>query len=259
MRILGAVEPRVAPAEMVVGLLKGVQEVLGSGDPWRDHRDRWLLEMQEAESGLRSLVESDPDPLGRSLLISARCNVFANEILQSKSIREDLRRLGVRPGDPQDHQFVHDERERFEESLAKAGRILFLHDTAPELVADKVLIEQLHRQKPGIYIRSVVKSDPLLMCASHSDAAKIALEGGLGADEILIDHGAGLGVVLEEDTGVIREAVGQADLIVAKGAAHYQMLSGSDLRVFSLLRAKCPVTAAAQNCRIGDLLFVQID
>ena len=67
-----------APAEMVGELLAGVHEVLGSADPWRDHRERWLSEMQEAESGMRSLVERDEDPLGRALLISGRCNVFAN-------------------------------------------------------------------------------------------------------------------------------------------------------------------------------------
>ncbi len=250
---------RSVPAEMVGDLLAGVNEVLGSGDPWREHRERWLSEMLEAESGMRLLVEQDPDPFGRALLISGRCNVFANEILQSKSIREDLRRLGIRPGDPADHEFVHDERARFEALLDKTRNVVFLHDTAPELPADKILIEQLHRKKPGITVRSVVNRDPLLLKACLSDAQKVGLEGDIGSSEVLCSMGNGLGLVPDDQPEAVLEAMGSADVIVAKGASHYQTLSGGDAPVFSLLRAKCPVTAASQSCRIGELLFIGID
>ena len=259
MRFLRETEQRSVPAEMVGDLLRSVQEVLGSADPWREQRERWLSEMQEAESGMRSLVEGDQDPLGRALLVSARCNVFANEILQSKSIREDLRRLGIRQGDPCDQEFVHDDRERFETALSEAENLLFLHDTAPELPSDKVLIEQLHRQKPGISVCSVVNYQPLLLKACEPDARKVALEGEIGSKEVLYNRGGGLGLVPDDCSGTLREAIDGADVIVAKGASHYQTLSGRGLPVFSLLRAKCPVTAASQSCRIGDLLFIRID
>ena len=154
---------------------------------------------------------------------------------------------------------MHDERARFEALLANTSNVVFLHDTAPELPADKILIEQFHRNKPGITVRSVVNRDPLLMKASLSDAQKVELEGEIGSSEVLCSLGNSLGLVPDDQPEAVLEAMSSADVIVAKGASHYQTLSGCDAPVFSLLRAKCPVTAASQSCRIGELLFIGID
>ena len=259
MRILRDSESGQTPAEKVGGLLKRVHSVLGSSDPWREVRERWFGEMQEASSGMQSLVEQDHDPLGRALLLSARCNVFANEILQSKAIREDLRRLGIRAGDPVDSEFAHDERDLLDSGLSTARHILFLHDTAPELPADLILMEQIHRQHPDIEISSVVCEEPMLLKACLEDADRAGVVGERGAGQLIAWRSDGLGLVLDEGSEPLRHIVEEADLIIAKGSAHHQTLSGRRLPVFSLVRAKCPVTAAAQSCRIGELLLIRAD
>ncbi|MDE0959303.1 MAG: ARMT1-like domain-containing protein [Planctomycetota bacterium] len=259
MRILRQAETGQSPAEMVGGLLKSVHSVLGSADPWREVRERWLAEMQEALPGMRQQAAQDSDPLGRALLISARCNVFANEILQSKAIREDLRRLGMRAGDPMDGEFVHDERKALDRALSGASRLLFLHDTAPELPADLVLLEQLKQARSGLHITSVVRESPMLLKACQEDADRVELVGDQRADDLFTVGGDGLGLMLDEVGESLRKRLDQADLILAKGSSHQQTLAASGLPVFFLVRAKCPVTAAAQSCRIGELLLIRSD
>ena len=259
MQILRDSETGQTPAEKVGGLLKRVHSVLGSSDPWREIRERWFGEMQEASSGMRGLVQQDQDPLGRALLLSARCNVFSNEILQSKAIREDLRHLGIRSGDPVDVEFAHDERELLDSSISAASHMLFIHDTAPELPADLLLMQQIHARKAGIEITSVVCAERMLLKACPEDADRAGVVAEQGAGQLLAWSSDGLGLVLDEGSEDLRRVVEDADLIVAKGSAHHQTLSGRGLPVFSLLRAKCPVTAAAQSCRIGELLLIRAD
>jgi hypothetical protein len=259
MRILHESETGQSPAEMVGGLLKRVHSVLGSGDPWRELRERWSAEMLETLPGMRQQVAESPDPLGRALLLSARCNVFANEILQSKAIREDLRKLGMRAGDVADTEFVHDERNSLDRIVSGASRLLFIHDTAPELPADLVLLEQLKKARPGLQITSVLCESPMLLKACQEDADRVDLVGEQGADDLFTSPGESLGLLPDEVSEPLRQRMDQADLIIAKGSSHHQTLASSGLPVFFLIRAKCPVTAAAQSCRIGELLLIRSD
>ncbi|MGE4632103.1 MAG: hypothetical protein AAEJ47_03615 [Planctomycetota bacterium] len=108
----------------------------------------------------------------------------------------------------------------------------------------------------------------LSLCVAHGallcgliDAWKVSSQGEQSSREVLADRGGGLGLVLDDDSGAIREA--RADVVVAKRArhyqTHYQTPSGHGLPLFTRMRARCPVTAASQNCRIGDLLFIRVD
>ncbi len=259
MRILGDSDSGESPAEKVGGLLKRVHAVLGSVDPWSEIRERWFGEMIEARADMEKMVEEDADPLGRALLISARCNVFSNEILQSKAFRDDLRHLGLRVGDPVDEGFAHEERSAFEKALSGATRVVFIHDTAPELPGDAVLMAQMHRLQPALRISSFVHDSPMLLKACAGDIERANLLGAGAAEELHAIEGNSLGLMLDEVSDPLRERIQSADLIVAKGSSHHQTLSGRGLPVFSLMRAKCPVTAVSQSCRIGELLLIGDD
>jgi uncharacterized protein with ATP-grasp and redox domains len=44
-------------------------------------------------------------------------------------------------------------------------------------------------------------------------------------------------------------------LILAKGQANYESLSGIDKDMFFVLKAKCPVLAADLGCEIGQMIL----
>ena len=254
MRHLSDVESHLPPAEVIGDLLGAVHEVLGTGDPWKKQRDLWVQEMVEAYPDLKARVLADEDPLGRALLMSARSNVFANEIQSTHSIRQDLQKLGLRESDSADQKFRHDDRSDFENRLESSKRLVFIHDTAPEVAADLVLIDQFRQKNPQLEMTHLVKRSPL---ALHDVGDLLAESGPLEALGNVLSIGNRLGVSADEWEPEVAEAMESADLIVLKGASHLQTLESDKWPAFGLFRAKCPVTASSYHCSIGDLIFIR--
>ena len=253
MRHLSEVETHLPPAEVIGDLLGSVHDVLGTGDPWKKQRDYWIQEMVDAQPDLRARVAADEDPLGRALLLAARANVFANEIQNTNSIRQDLQKLGLRESDQADQEFRHDDRADFEKRLDSTSRLVFVHDTAPEIPADLVLLDQIRQMNPNLEITHLVKNSPL---ALHDAGDLLAESGPLDALGPVLVSGARLGLSADDWESEVEEVMEAADLVLLKGASHLQTLDSGKWPAFGLFRAKCPVTASAYQCSIGDLVFV---
>ncbi len=255
MRHLAEIEGALPPAEVIGDLLATVHEVLGTADPWKSDRESWVLEMTEALPNLRDRISSDTDPLKRALLISARTNVFSNEILHANAMREDLQKLGLRHAEQADTEFRHDDTASFQKSLKTAKRLVFVHDTAPEFPADLALLETIREQFPEISFTHVIKNTPLAM----NDLSGLTVANGdlVPLGEVL-ESASRLGLSADDWTPEVGEALRRADVVICKGASHLQTLEASELKYFALLRAKCPVTASSHQCTIGDLLFIRV-
>ena len=254
MRKLSEVEDHLPPAEGMGELLCSVHDVLGTADPWKKQREFWVQEMTEALPDLRQRIADDEDSLGRALLVSARANVFANEIQTTNSIRQDLLKFGLRPSDPADQEFRHDDRGDFEKLLSSAKNLVFVHDTAPELPADLALLEVLSAQNPQMLITQVIKNSRLAL----NDLGQLLSDSGpLVPQGIVLETDSPLGLSADDWSHEIASAFESADVVILKGASHLQTLTGSKWPAFGLLRAKCPVTASAYQCSIGDLLFIR--
>ena len=254
MRKLSEVEDHLPPAEVMGELLCSVHDVLGTADPWKKQREFWVQEMTEALPDLRKRIEDDEDSLGRALLVSARANVFSNEIQNTNSIRQDLLKFGLRASDPADQAFRHDDRADFEKLFASAMNLVFVHDTAPELPADLALLEILAANKPQLSITQVIKKSRLAL----NDLGQLMTESGpLIAQGNVLETNSPLGLSADDWSDEVASAFESTDLVILKGASHLQTLSDSKWPAFGLLRAKCPVTASAYQCSIGDLLFIR--
>jgi uncharacterized protein with ATP-grasp and redox domains len=71
-----------------------------------------------------------------------------------------------------------------------------------------------------------------------------ALAAGLDRTTIIVDNGSNApGTLLELCSDEFRSRLTAAELIIAKGQANYESLSGLDAPIFFLLQAKCPVIA----------------
>jgi uncharacterized protein with ATP-grasp and redox domains len=138
--------------------------------------------------------------------------------------------------------------EDFCDAVARAGRILYLADNAGEIVLDKLLIEQMPREK----IVVAVRGGPIINDATMEDAEAV----GLTRIVRVISNGSDAPGTLPDDcTEEFRREFDAADLLISKGQGNYESLYGLPREIVFLLKAKCDVVAASLGCAFGDLVI----
>ena len=116
--------------------------------------------------------------------------------------------------------------------------------TPREIVFDRLLIEQLPREKVTLVVRGApVSNDATMIDAEDTGLTKL-LE--------VIDNGSDApGTILDDCSHAFRERFDSADLIIAKGQGNYESLSEVEKDIYFLLKAKCPVIARDLGCEVG--------
>jgi len=247
-KVLGEVmstlaEPRhdATPAELAHELLRRTARTLGVSDPYADRKGLWYEEVLGAEGEIREAIATARDPLLASLTASAAANAFDSELegdphvaaLSAAAARGDL---------------AGDAIEDFRTDLDEARQILFVHDSAAEILLDRILIERIGPER----VTSVVRAAPVVADAVEADAERVGLEPGGGVVDPGIDC---LGIPLSRCKNRFRELVERSDLIIAKGQACYETLAGVRAPLYFLLRVKCVVMAEELGLSIGDLVL----
>lgn len=137
----------------------------------------------------------------------------------------------------------------FVKAVDKASTIFYICDNAGEIVFDRVLIEELPREKVTVGVRGY----PVLNDATMEDAVFC----GLTETVNVIDNGTDVpGTILDECSDVFRETFHAADVIVSKGQGNYETLNQADGNIFFILKAKCPIAARDIGCDIGDTILL---
>jgi damage-control phosphatase, subfamily I len=133
-------------------------------------------------------------------------------------------------------------------AVERAPDILFLADNAGELVFDRLLLEWLPREKVTV----AVKGGPAINDALRADATAAGLDGLFN----VIDTGTdGAGIVLESCGAEFQRRFASASLIIAKGQANFESLSGCGQNVFFLFKVKCSVVARHIGHPVGSLVL----
>jgi uncharacterized protein with ATP-grasp and redox domains len=142
----------------------------------------------------------------------------------------------------------------FRESVRNSRRILYLADNAGETVFDRLLIETIHSEFPGIKITYAVKDHPVLNDAVKDDALYCSLDS---AAEVISSGSRIPGTVLEKCSGGFMDHHRDADMIISKGQGNFESFVSPEKDVFYLFMAKCASVAKIVGCRQGtiNLLF----
>ena len=132
-------------------------------------------------------------------------------------------------------------------AIKQSERILYLGDNAGEIVFDRLLIEQIDRQK----VTFVVRGSPVINDATMEDARMTGM-----ADIVeVIDNGSDApGTILEDCSAEFRQRFKMANMIIAKGQGNYETLSQTNRKIFFLFKAKCPVIAEDVGCETGSYI-----
>jgi uncharacterized protein with ATP-grasp and redox domains len=195
---------------------------------------------------LRERVGVSSDPFEAAVRLAIAGNIIdfgVNSTVEQDTVHEAILRSLTEPLDTAAVQ-------RLRRAVEQAREILYLGDNTGEIVLDRLLIEQMPREK----VTYAVRGGPILNDALMEDAQF----AGLTDLVEVIDNGADApGTILEACSETFRRRFAQADLIIAKGQGNFESLSDTDPRIFFLLRPKCVVLARHVGCELGRLLVLE--
>ena len=202
--------------------------------------DRFAQEKEDSNrfalarfDALKEMVRSADDPLYAGLQGAILGNFIDFAALQGEvsfeKLDEMLKTLHT----------IQVDREVFEDLRADLGRgkrLLYLTDNAGEIVFDRVFLEVIRDQFPGLAITVCVRGGPAQNDATRSDAEAV------GMPFPVIDNGTCIsGTVLELASDALKEAIGKADVVISKGQANVETLLDSDhgYNIYYAFLVKC--------------------
>ena len=205
--------------------------------PLRDYtkeKKQFNTLMLHIEDEIRRNIEQAQDPLlqaiqyalvGNYIDYAALGNVEEQKLLE---MLEEAGRLSI------DHSAYLS----FLTELENAEKLVYLTDNCGEVVADKELMRQIRLRYPRMQISVIVRGEPVVNDVTLEDADQVGLSEV--ADQI-IGNGCDLtGQVLAGISKEARDLLENADLIISKGQANHEGLSGSHLPIYYMLLCKCP-------------------
>jgi uncharacterized protein with ATP-grasp and redox domains len=239
---LRSLNPASTPPEIGDAIHRLVRHETGVADPYVRAKTEATEQALELYPRLKALVAEASDPLGTALRLAIAGNIIDLAANSSYDLWATVQRVLEQP-------FAIDDSQAFRRALASSDTLLYLADNAGETVFDRVLIETLGR--PVFY---AVKGGPILNDATMDDA----LAAGLDQAAELVSTGSDApGTVLSTCSAEFRRRYEEAQMIIAKGQANYETLSGEGERLFFLLQTKCPVIAEDVGVPQGGIVLKQ--
>lgn len=245
-KVLGALERMNLgnpPPVMAQQIHRIIRDVCESTDPYRNIKKRSNENALSAYTKYKKIIAASSRPLETAVRLAIAGNIID---------------FGVTP--PPDPAVISTTLERslseklygdmdvLYENISRARHILYIGDNAGEIVFDRLLIEQLHKDK----VTFVVRGAPVINDATMEDA----LSTGMTDCVRVIDTGSDVpGIILESCSDTFRTLYAISDLIIAKGQGNYETLSDRSENIIFLLKIKCPVIAQDIGIEPGSLVM----
>jgi uncharacterized protein with ATP-grasp and redox domains len=242
LETLRSLDPASTPPEIGDAIHRIVRQETGGSDPYADAKREATEQALALYPRLKALVEKASHPLETAVRLAIAGNIIDLAPDSSYDLWATVERVLEQP-------FAIEDIRAFRKALTSTDRILYLADNAGETVFDRLLIETM-----GKAVTYAVKAGPILNDATMEDAIAAGL---LRVAEVVSTGSDAPGTVLRSCATEFRDLYDQAQMIVAKGQANYETLSGEGERLFFLLQAKCPVIARDVGVEVGDIVLRQ--
>lgn len=232
------------PPEVAYPLYKIVEEISHVEDAYRNEKAEHITKALSLLPGIENKISKSED----KLLESAKASIIGNAIDLGSTygnidVTEDL-------FDVKSEKFCLDDYDFFKDRILNSSNVVFISDNAGETVFDKPLIDLLLSM--GKIVKYAVKSKPIINDATKEDAilSKIACQ--------IIETGSQIsGTILFSCSKLFKEAIQNADLIIAKGQANYETLSQEQLPIFFLFMVKCLPIEKDTGSSMGSMLLLK--
>ena len=226
-----------APPDMDSALLGGICDQLMNEyyglepDQMRREKElsnRFVLDRLEA---IRSRIQRENDPIYAALQFAVLGNYLDFSALYGQVRFEELEAMldsaaGIDLDGDCYRQFIRD--------LEKGKRLLYITDNAGEICFDRLLAEEIHRAYPQLEITFCVRGGPVSNDATREDA----LVAGIPFP--VIDNGTAIGgTAISRVNRETKDALKNADVILAKGMGNTESMFGCGYRVYYAFLVKC--------------------
>ncbi len=235
---------------IATNLFRKVKKLTGNDDPYRHIKHSANIEGLKLYSKLKVLLEKESR--ARRLELAVRASLLGNAL--------DLGVAGYKPPEPRELLGILYSMEV--KGLAniniledvESRTILYLLDNAGEAALDKLLAEELRSR--GARVIGVVKSGSFQNDVTLREVSELKLYGSFSdIIETGIDASS---IFLDEISDKLRKTLDKADIIIAKGMAHYEYLTDVEhllnKPILYLLRAKCKPVARTLRVNTGDFV-----
>ncbi len=237
---------RESPPAVARKVHRMLRDMTGVADPYLELKQRYNRLAMEMVDDLEETVAGSADRTETAVRLAIAGNIIdfgVNSTVDESVVEGTIARSLT---DPLDLEALIE----FKVAVAEASEILYLGDNAGEIVFDRLLIEQMPRQK----VTFVVRGAPILNDVLMADAQMVGMTDLVE----VIDNGADApGTILEICSKAFRKRFEKADLIIAKGQGNFETLNDSDRDIFFLLRPKCNVLARHLDCEIGRQVLMR--
>ena len=194
----------------------------------KEMSNRFVMERLDA---IREKVASAPDPVYAGLQFAVLGNYLDFGALQGQVSFEKLEQMLTQALDMELDREIY---AAFCGDLEKGGKLLYLTDNAGEIGFDRVLAEQIAANYPQVEITFCVRGAITLNDATRADAAAV------GIPFLVIDNGNRIpGTQIEELGAQAKQALEEADVILAKGMANCETMYGCGYNVYYAFLVKC--------------------
>lgn len=180
---------------------------------------------------IRQRVMGAEDPVLAGLQYAILGNYLDFSALQGQVSFEKFTQMLDSAGEMQFDMAVF---ERFCQDLKKGKKLLYLTDNAGEIGFDRIFAEAISAAYPQIEITFCVRGGPTLNDATREDAAAV------GIPFRVIDNGNLIpGTQLNELGTEAKQALDEADVILAKGMANVETMLGCGYNIYYAFLVKC--------------------
>ncbi len=231
------------PAVMAQTIHRHIREVTGNADPYAAQKKRLNDAALELFPVFSQRVEQAADPLELAVRLAIAGNIMDLAVKTTLGEDEVLASFDDCIAAPLDCAV-----DEFALAVQEAEEILYLTDNAGEIVFDRLLLEQLPREKVTVAVRG----KPIINDATRDDAEY----AGLPAIVAVVDNGSDApGTILSDCSDAFRRRFERADMIISKGQGNYETLADSPRPIWFLLRVKCPIIARDLECSVGTTIL----
>ena len=244
--------PKGVSAPYLIPLFAGAMEKYGiTGDLYAKEKKDSNALARKMLPRAEAIIRNSTDPLLTALKFAQAGNFMDFGVLTLETVDEKVRQaVEDAPNAPLDEA----EYENFLLDLQAASSLLILGDNAGEIVFDTLLVKQLQARFPALGITYCVRGGNCLNDATREDAAI----SGMDRLVRVIDNGTCISATELAYIGEeLRCAMAEADVILAKGQANFEILAGCGYPIYYNFFCKCDRLSRILNKPLftGQFLF----
>ena len=240
LRIIATEGESLTAPEIVASVTEYKNKMFGEIDDFYDVKHKFNALMLQKESAMQTAIERSADPFKTALKTAMLGNYIdfgAMNSVSEEKLDELLQSVEDIKLDETEYQNLCNE-------LKTAKSMVLCTDNCGEIVADKLLVNQIKEKFPNVNITVIVRGSAVLNDATLDDANQV----GLCDVAKVIGNGTSIaGTVIDRLGDEAKTAFNSADVIIAKGQGNFETLGHCQRNVYYLFLCKCDMFAQKFN------------